>query len=73
MGAEKLSPREEEVLQLISQGLYFKEVAERLLITVHTVKTHVRRIYDKLHACSRTQAVAKYSEMKASQAVAEKH
>jgi DNA-binding NarL/FixJ family response regulator len=64
--AEKLSAREDELLRLISQGLYFKEVAGRLQITVNTVKTHVRRIYEKLQVCSRTQAVAKYSELKAS-------
>jgi len=60
---EKLSAREDEILQLMARGLFFKEVAERLNITVPTVKTHVRRIYVKLHVQSRTQAVAKYSEL----------
>src|SRR6266481_3115015 len=58
---EVLSPREEEVLDMLTQGFLFKEVADRLNISVHTVNTYVRRIYEKLHVRSRAQAVAKYS------------
>ncbi len=58
---EDLSSREEEVLEMLTQGFLFKEVADRLNISVHTVNTYVRRIYEKLHVQSRAQAVAKYS------------
>ena len=58
---EALSPREHEVLDMLTQGYLFKEVADRLNISVHTVNTYVRRIYEKLHVRSRAQAVAKYS------------
>jgi len=58
---EVLSPREEEVLDMLTQGFLFKEVADRLNISVHTVNTYVRRIYEKLHVQSRAQAVAKYA------------
>jgi DNA-binding NarL/FixJ family response regulator len=58
---EGLSPREHEVLDMLTQGYLFKEVADRLNISVHTVNTYVRRIYEKLHVRSRAQAVAKYA------------
>ena len=58
---EALSPREEEVLDMLTEGYLFKEVADRLNISVHTVNTYVRRIYEKLHVRSRAQAVAKYA------------
>jgi len=58
---EVLSSREEEVLDMLTQGYLFKEVADRLDISVHTVNTYVRRIYEKLHVRSRAQAVAKYA------------
>ncbi len=58
---EVLSPREEEVLDMLTQGYLFKEVSDRLNISVHTVNTYVRRIYEKLHVRSRAQAVAKYT------------
>lgn len=58
--AEKLTPREEEVLRQIAQGARSKEVAETLRISVPTVQTHLQHIYEKLHARSRSEAVAKY-------------
>jgi DNA-binding NarL/FixJ family response regulator len=58
---ESLSTREAEVLDMLTQGFLFKEVADRLNISVHTVNTYVRRIYEKLHVRSRAQAVAKYA------------
>ena len=58
--AEKLTPREEEVLRQIAQGARSKEVAEALKIAVPTVQTHLQHIYEKLHARSRSEAVAKY-------------
>lgn len=60
-GAEDLSPREQEVLDLLSRGYLYKEIAERLNISVPTVNTYVRRMYEKLHVRSRAQAVAKYT------------
>ena len=66
--SESLSPREEEVLDMLTQGFLFKEVADRLNISVHTVNTYVRRIYEKLHVQSRAQAVAKYAHSVAGEA-----
>ena len=54
-----LSQRELEVLQLIALGSSNLEIAERLFISLHTVKTHARRIHSKLGVERRTQAVAK--------------
>ena len=55
-----LSPREREVLELLACGYLYKEIADKLGITVATVVTYIRRIYEKLHVRSRAQAVAKY-------------
>lgn len=52
-----ISPREEEVLQLVVDGLGTSEIAERLYISQKTVKNHLASIYDKLDASDRTQAV----------------
>jgi DNA-binding NarL/FixJ family response regulator len=52
-----ISAREEEVLQLIADGLSTPEIAERLYISQKTVKNHLASIYEKLHARDRTQAV----------------
>ncbi len=62
-GAEELSPREQEVLDLLARGYLYKEIAERLNISVPTVNTYVRRMYEKLHVRSRAQAVAKYAHL----------
>lgn len=50
-----LSPRETEVLQLVAEGLTDKEIAERLFISIHTAKTHLKNILAKLHLKSRVQ------------------
>jgi DNA-binding NarL/FixJ family response regulator len=55
-----LSPREREVLELLACGYLYKEIADKLGISVATVVTYIRRIYEKLHVRSRAQAVAKY-------------
>ena len=55
---EPLTPREREVLQMISAGLGNKEIAGRLSISEHTVKFHVASILGKLGASSRTEAVS---------------
>ena len=65
---ESLSPREQEVLDLLARGYLYKEIAERLNISVPTVNTYVRRIYEKLHVRSRGQAVAKYAHLSDSEA-----
>lgn len=55
---EPLTPRELEVLQLVSQGLSNKLIARQLQISEHTVKFHVSSTYAKLGAASRTEAVS---------------
>lgn len=60
---DDLSPREQEVLDLLARGYLYKEIAERLNISVPTVNTYVRRMYEKLHVRSRAQAVAKYAHL----------
>ncbi len=57
---EKLSQREEEVLALLSKGCLYKEIADQLNISLNTVRTYMKRIYEKLHVQSRTEAAAKY-------------
>jgi len=57
---EVLSPREQSVLSLLAQGLLYKEIADSLAISVPTVNTYIRRIYEKLHVRSRSQAIATY-------------
>jgi LuxR family maltose regulon positive regulatory protein len=59
---EPLSPRELEILKLISAGYTNREIAKQLVITLHTVKKHSSNIYSKLGVRSRTQAVAKARE-----------
>jgi DNA-binding NarL/FixJ family response regulator len=59
----ELSPREREVLELLARGYLYKEIAEMLKISVQTVNTYIRRIYEKLHVRSRAQAVAKYANI----------
>ena len=57
---EDLSQREEEILQHLSKGYSTKEIAERLSVSVNTVRTHLQHIYNKLHVRSRTEAVVKF-------------
>jgi len=57
---ENLSPREHEILSYLSRGFRYKEIADTLFISVETVRTHLRNIYEKLHVRSRTEAVLKY-------------
>ena len=53
-----LSPREQELLQLLDAGLSNKDIARRGAISENTVKTHLARIYEKLGARRRTEALA---------------
>ena len=57
---ENLSEREQEVLDCLSQGFLYKEIAEKLGISYETVHTYIRRIYEKLQVRTRTEAVAKF-------------
>lgn len=57
-----LSKRETEILQLLSKGMANKEIADQLGLSVETVRVHLKRIYDKLHVHSRTEAAMKYRD-----------
>lgn len=56
---EKLSQREQEILELLSKGLRYKGIAEKLFLSLETVRTHIRNIYEKLQVNSRTDALNK--------------
>jgi DNA-binding NarL/FixJ family response regulator len=60
-----LTPREEQILGLLAQGYVTKEIASELGISFFTAQNHVRKIYEKLHVHSRTEAVIKYLGEKA--------
>jgi DNA-binding NarL/FixJ family response regulator len=57
---EGLSPRQEEILRLLAQGLSVKEIAEQTGLTVETVRSYLKLVYQKLHVRSRTEALLKY-------------
>ena len=59
---KSLSPREREVLKLLSSGYIYKEVADQLNITIETVRTYVKRICAKLHVRSKTEAILKFRQ-----------
>ncbi|WP_417513610.1 LuxR C-terminal-related transcriptional regulator [Marinobacter sp.] len=61
--AEPISDREQSVLELIAKGLSNQEIADKLHISLHTVKTHARRINAKLEVRSRTQATVRAREL----------
>src|SRR5579883_669599 len=54
-----LSVREIEVLEALMEGLSYKAIAEKLFVSVHTVRFHLHNIYEKLHVTSRSEAIAK--------------
>jgi DNA-binding NarL/FixJ family response regulator len=60
---DRLSKRENEVLSLFAQGYLYKEVADTMGISLATVNSYTRRIYEKLHVQSRGQAVAVYADL----------
>lgn len=59
---ENLTPREEEILGLLAKGYLAKEIADQLGISFFTVRFHIRKIYEKLHVRSKTEAILKYLE-----------
>jgi DNA-binding NarL/FixJ family response regulator len=56
----QLTPTEREFLSQLAKGYTYKEIADRMHIAMDTVRTYVRKVYDKLHVHSRTEAVVKY-------------
>ncbi len=56
----QLSQREREVLELLSKGLLYKEIADALGVNIETIRKHCHNIYEKLQVSSRTEAVVKY-------------
>ena len=58
----KLTPREEEILNLLSRGFVSKEIAAQLGVSYETVRDHLKHIYEKLHVHSRGEAVARFQE-----------
>jgi DNA-binding NarL/FixJ family response regulator len=58
----KLSKRETEILELLCEGLANKEIADRLNISVETVRVHLKHVYEKLHVRSRTEAAMKFRD-----------
>ncbi|HET9823699.1 MAG TPA: response regulator transcription factor [Chitinophagaceae bacterium] len=56
---EVLTSRENEILQLLSKGLLYKEIADQLSISTSTVRQHIHRVYEKLHVQNRTEAINK--------------
>ena len=62
---ENLSGRELEILSYLSKGFHDKEIADKLFLSVKTVRTHLRNIYKKLEVRSRTEAVLKYIQKQA--------
>src|SRR5215472_4175260 len=59
-----ITPRELEILELIAQGLSNREIADKLFVSENTVKTHSSRVFDKLGAKRRTQAVQLGKELR---------
>jgi DNA-binding NarL/FixJ family response regulator len=62
-GKTRLSHKETNIIKSIEQGLTYKEIAERFCISPHTVHTHIKNIYEKLHAKDRPEAITKARKM----------
>jgi DNA-binding NarL/FixJ family response regulator len=58
--AEKLTQREQEILGLLAKGCFNKEIADKVGVSVNTVRSHLRHIYEKLHVQSRIEATLKF-------------
>ncbi|KFF08382.1 response regulator [Chryseobacterium luteum] len=61
---DELTEREKEILELLSQGLLYKEIADQKFITIDTVKKHVGNIYRKLHVSNKVEAINKFNHFK---------
>lgn len=61
---EELTERETEIVQLLSQGLLYKEIADRTFISIDTVKKHIGNIYRKLHVNNKVEAINKFNNFK---------
>jgi DNA-binding NarL/FixJ family response regulator len=57
---DRLTPREKDILNQLAEGFRYKEIVDNLGMSLDTVRTHIRNIYEKLHVHSRTEAVVKY-------------
>jgi DNA-binding NarL/FixJ family response regulator len=55
----RLSVREKEILLLLAEGLQYKEIADQLYISPHTVRQHLHNVYTKLHVQNKTEAINK--------------
>ena len=62
-GDRSLTARETQLLQLLAQGFLYKEIASKLGISTHTVHGHVKKIYGKLHAVNRSEALRKAASL----------
>jgi DNA-binding NarL/FixJ family response regulator len=56
---QQLSRREQEILEQLSRGFRYKEIADKLFVSIETVRTHIRNIYEKLQVNSRVEALKK--------------
>lgn len=56
----RLSQREQEILDLLAKGYVNKEIADQLSLSIETIRSYLKNIYEKMHVHSRTEAVAKY-------------
>ena len=63
-GFDELTDREKEILELLSQGLLYKEIADKKFISIDTVKKHVGNIYRKLHVSNKVEAINKFNHFK---------
>jgi DNA-binding NarL/FixJ family response regulator len=61
---DDLSTRERQVLQFLAQGYAYKQISDELGVSMDTTRTYIRRIYEKLHVHSRTEAVVRFLENK---------
>ena len=61
---EELTRRETEIVELLSEGLLYKEIADKIFISIDTVKKHVGNIYRKLHVNNKVEAINKFNHFK---------